>query len=127
MAHQYVRQLGDDIMESIKHNIQNQITWRLSPEDASKVAKVYPPLTADDIAALPAYTVAARLYGSQGYTPTVTFSTIPDPPVTGSRNRIQARTRALYAKPVDQVRDEIAARHKAPEQKRRPKIGDLDE
>jgi hypothetical protein len=126
MAHQYQKQLGNDIMESIKHNVHNQIVWRLSPEDAERVYKTYPPFSAGEIAALPQHSVAARLYGSQGYAPTVTFKTAPPPPLTGSRARIIANSRKLYATPVAQVRAEIAAKHRGPEPKRRAQIGDME-
>lgn len=126
LANQYVKQLDPPVMESIKMNVQNQIVFRLAIEDAERVASTFAPLKPAEIAALAQYSVAARLTGSQGYAPTVTLKTSPPTPPTGFRQQIIANTRLRYARPAAEIRAEIAARHKGPEPKQRPIIGNMN-
>ena len=85
------------------------------------------PLTAEDIQYLPQYTVAARVMGSTGRTPTVTLKTAPPPRPTNTAAYIINRSRHLYGRAVEEVQADLLTRHKAGEPKRRPKIGEMDE
>lgn len=127
IANQYTEQISENVRHTVDKNVASQFVFRLDPEDAKKVKDRYKPLTEEDIAHLPRYTVAGRIMGSQGIAPTVTFQTLPPPSKTGFAETIRANTRQLYARPVAQVEAEILARHKSTEQRRRPKIGEVEE
>lgn len=125
IANQYTEQITEAVRHTVDKNVATQLVFRLDPEDAKKVKDRYAPLTAEDLSALPRYTVAARIMGSQGMAPTVTFSTLPPPEPTHYEREIIARTRAQFAKPLAEVDADIMTRHKQPETKRRPKIGEV--
>lgn len=123
LAHQYLKQIDDKVLESIRQNVQNPMAFQVGPDDAKRIASMFPPMKEGELAALPTRGVVARLYGSNGYTPTVTFRTLDSPPNTGSRRDILTNTRMKYATPLAKVLDDIAARHKGPEPKEAPPVG----
>lgn len=127
IANQYTEQLEKKIRPTVDKNVATQIVFRLDDDDAKEVKDRYKPLSAEDLAHLPRYSVAARIMTSSGLAPIVTFTTLPPPAHTGFEHEIIARTRMNYAKPVSEVDADILTRHKTPETKRRPKIVRLED
>jgi DNA helicase HerA-like ATPase len=126
IANQFQEQLPRDVQLTVDKNVATQIVFRLAPEEAARVKARYAPLSDEDLTNLPRYTVAARVMSSGGLAPTVTFKTAPPPPETPYWGQIIERTRKLYARPRAEVEADIMARHKSPEPKKRPKIGEMD-
>jgi hypothetical protein len=127
VANQFSTQLPRAVFDTVSKNAQNVITFAASPDEARAMKDHFGPLTAEDIQYLPQYTVAARVMGSAGRTPTVTLKTPPPPRPTNTAAYIINRSRHLYGRPVEEVQADLLTRHKAGEPKRRPKIGDIDE
>lgn len=124
MAHQNLGQLDRPFLESMKHNVQNQVVWRLKHiDEAEKIYKMFAPMKAEELIALPEHEVVARLYGSQGLAPTVTFRPLPPPPQTGMMAYIRANTRKNHGMHVDEVRRIVADMHKGDTPKQKPIIG----
>jgi hypothetical protein len=126
IANQYTEQLPRDAQITVDRNVGTQIVFRLSPEEAARVKDRYAPLTAEDLAALGQYHVAARIMSSGGLAPTVTLKTAPPPPETPYWGQIIERTQQMYAKPRAQVEADILARHKAPKTKPLPQFGGME-
>jgi hypothetical protein len=126
IANQYTEQLPRETRLTVDRNIGTQVTFRVAPDEAKNIADRYAPLKPEDLSNLPQYTVAARVMSSGGLAPTVTLKTPPPPPETPYWGQIIERTQQLYAKPRAEVERDILERHKAPEQRKRPKIGEMD-
>jgi hypothetical protein len=127
IAHQYTEQLPKDIQYTVDKNVATQGTFRVSPDEASKIKNRYAPLREEDLSELAKYDMAVRINSSGGVAPTVTIHTPPPPPMTPNWSYIIANTRKLYAKPVSEVEASIADRHKKPEPKKKPTIGEISE
>jgi hypothetical protein len=127
VANQFSTQLPRAVFDTVSKNAQNVITFAASPDEARAMKDHFGPLTAEDIQYLPQYTVAARVMGSTGRTPTVTLKTAPPPRPTNTAAYIINRSRHLYGRPVEEVQADLLTRHKSAEPKRKPKIGEMDE
>lgn len=127
VANQYQDQLPKAVQQTLSKNAQSQIAFRLASDDAKSMQSTYGPLTADDLANLPRFTVAAKLMSSQGNAPVVTLKTPTPPKATGAARHAVKYSREKYGRPVMEVEADLLSRHKAPEQKRRPQIGRIQE
>lgn len=127
IASQYLGQLPREIQETVERNVATHIAFRQSPEEAKNVVKRFGPLTDEDLINLPRYTAAARINSTDGIAPTVTLRTPPPAPMTPHWSHIIDQSRKLYAKTRTEVEAEILTRHVAPEPKRRPQIGRIQE
>lgn len=127
VANQYADQLPKAVQQTLSKNAQSQIVFRLASDDAKSMQQTFGPLTADDLANLPRYTVAAKLMSSSGNAPVVTLKTPPPPKATGAAREAVEYSRQKYGRPVAEVEADLLTRHKAPEQKRRPQIGRLED
>ncbi|OAE01890.1 type IV secretory system conjugative DNA transfer family protein [Arthrobacter sp. OY3WO11] len=127
VANQYADQLPKAVQQTLSKNAQSQIVFRLASDDAKSMQQTFGPLTADDLSNLPRYTVAAKLMSSSGNAPVVTLKTPPPPKATGAAREAVEYSRQKYGRPVAEVEADLLTRHKAPEQKRRPQIGRLED
>jgi hypothetical protein len=105
VAHQNLDQLPKELREIILANARSKAVFTLSPSDAKVLARTFEPaLTAADLQALEAHTIAASVALDDGSTARpVTLQTPPPPPVTGSTARVRASSRHLYARPRSEV------------------------
>ncbi|MDQ0923296.1 hypothetical protein QF038_001804 [Pseudarthrobacter sp. W1I19] len=125
VANQYADQLPKAVQQTLSKNAQSQIVFRLASDDAKSMQQTFAPLTHDDLANLPRYTVAAKLMSSSGNAPVVTLKTPPPPKATGAAQEVVQYSREKYGRPVMEVEADLLTRHKAPEQKTRPHIGSI--
>ncbi|MDQ0672982.1 DNA helicase HerA-like ATPase [Pseudarthrobacter siccitolerans] len=125
IANQYADQLPKEVRQTLSKNTQTQIVFRLADEDAKNLQSTFAPLTHDDLANLPRYTVAAKLMSSSGNAPVVTLKTPPPPKATGAAQEAVQYSREKYGRPVAEVEADLLTRHKTPETKQRPQIGRL--
>jgi hypothetical protein len=127
VANQFSTQLPRAVFDTVSKNAQNVISFASSPDEARAMKDHFGPLTAEDLQYLPQYTVAARVMGSTGRTPTVTLKTPPPPRPTNTATYIINRSRQLYGRDVNAVQADLLRRHQSPEPKRRPTIGEMVE
>jgi energy-coupling factor transporter ATP-binding protein EcfA2 len=125
VANQYADQLPKAVQQTLSKNAQSQIVFRLASDDAKSMQQTFAPLTHDDLANLPRYTVAAKLMSSSGNAPVVTLKTPPPPKATGAAQEAVKYSREKYGRPVMEVEADLLTRHSAPEPKKRPSIGTL--
>jgi hypothetical protein len=126
IANQYVDQLPRDIQNTVDRNVGTQVTFRVAPEEAAKIHKRYAPLSPEDLVNLPKYHIAARVMASGGLASTVTLKTAPPPPETPYWGQIIERTRRDHARPRAEVEAEILERHKPPDGKQKPQLGEVE-
>ncbi len=106
VAHQNLGQLPRELREVVLANARSKAVFALSASDAKTLEPLFAPsLTAADLQALDAYSIAAIVALDDGSTARpVTLST-PPPPIPSSVNRkaIRASSRQLYARPSAEV------------------------
>lgn len=119
VAHQNLAQLPRELREVVLANARSKAVFALSPSDAKTLAPLFAPsLTAADLAALDAYSIAAIVALDDGSTARpVTLSTPPPLPAVGAASHVRAHAQRLYARPVSEVEARLrrqAARTRPP-------------
>jgi Type IV secretion-system coupling protein DNA-binding domain len=105
IAHQNSAQLPKELREVVLANARSKVVFTLSPADAKSLEPVFAPaLTAADLQALEAHSVAALVALDNGSTSRpVTLNAAPPPQPTGSAPQVRQASRASYAQPVAEV------------------------
>jgi hypothetical protein len=101
VAHQNLDQLPKDLREVVLANARSKAVFALSASDAKVMERLFAPaLTAADLQALDAHSVAAQVALDDGSTARpVTLSTPPPPSSLGSREQVRHASRFNYAQP----------------------------
>jgi hypothetical protein len=118
-AHQNLSQLPKELRDVILANARSKAVFALSGSDAKKLEPLFAPgLNAEDLQALDAYAIAARVALENGTTAwPVTLRTPSPPEPLGSAAAVRASSRARYARPKREI--EAALREQAEGPKRR--------
>lgn len=105
VAHQNTHQIERPLLETIHANTRSKAAFTLSDTDAKVMARLFAPyLSADDLAALDAHSIAALVALDDGSTARpVTLATPPPPQPLGTAERVRAASRANYARPRAEV------------------------
>ncbi len=111
MAHQYIKQMEEPVMDAVFGNVGTIITFRVGAEDAEFLEKWFQPdFMMNDIVNLGKFTIYLKLMidgiSSRGFS----AATIPPFPKLEKSNReaIIAYSREKYSTPRDMVQKEIA-------------------
>ncbi len=111
MAHQYIKQMEEPVMDAVFGNVGTIVTFRVGAEDAEFLEKWFQPdFMMNDIVNLGKYTVYLKLMidgiSSRGFS----AGTLPPFPKLENSNReaIVAYSREKYSTPRDVVQKEIA-------------------
>ena len=117
-ANQNLEQFPKDIREVVLANARSKAAFALSAHDARVMERWFAPaLSAEDLQALDAYSIAAQLSLDNGSTARpVTLSTPSPPKPLGTAADVRAASRANYARPRAQI--EAALRRQAERQPR---------
>lgn len=101
IAHQNLDQLPRELREAVLANARSKAVFALSPTDAKVMERLFAPsLSAADLSALDAYTIAALVALDNGSTaPPVTLRTPPPAAPSGDAETVRASSRARYAQP----------------------------
>jgi hypothetical protein len=107
VAHQNLDQLPRELREVVLANARSKAVFALSASDAKVMERLFAPaLTAADLQALDAHSIAAQVALDDGGTARpVTLSTPPPPVSLGSREQVRHASRSNYAT----VRAEVEA------------------
>jgi Type IV secretion-system coupling protein DNA-binding domain len=107
VAHQNLAQLPKELREVVLANARSKAVFALSGPDARALESLFAPaLTAADLQALDAFSVAAMVALDDGSTARpVTLLTKPEPAALGSRESVRMASRTAYAR----VRAEVEA------------------
>ncbi len=105
VAHQNLEQLPKELREVILANARSKAVFALSGSDAKKLEPLFlPALTAADLQALDAYSIAAQVALENGSTARpVTLTTPPPPEPLGSAAAVRAASRAHFAHPRSEI------------------------
>jgi hypothetical protein len=117
VAHQNLQQLDKDLREVILANARSKAVFALSASDAKALEPLFAPaLTASDLQALDAHSIAALVALDNGSTARpVTLQTPPPLASLGSRQQVRHASRLHYARPRTEVEAELR-RQVAPHQ-----------
>ncbi|MCF7865676.1 MAG: type IV secretory system conjugative DNA transfer family protein [Candidatus Pacebacteria bacterium] len=112
IAHQYIEQMTEEVRAAVFGNVGTMVTYRVGAYDAEILEKEFAPhFLAEDIVALQKYQMYLKLMIDGVTSPP--FSAAGMAPIPRSEinytNDILASSRALYAKPRQQVEDELLA------------------
>lgn len=101
VAHQNLQQLDKDLREVILANARSKAVFALSASDAKALEPLFAPaLTASDLQALDAHSIAALVALDDGSTARpVTLQTPPPLASLGSRQQVHHASRLHYARP----------------------------
>jgi hypothetical protein len=105
VAHQNLDQLPKELREVVLANARSKAVFALSASDAKVMERLFAPaLSAADLQALDAHSIAAQVALDDGGTARpVTLSTPPPPSPLGSRERVRHASRLHYARPRAEV------------------------
>jgi Type IV secretion-system coupling protein DNA-binding domain len=101
VAHQNLEQLPKELREVVLANARSKAMFALSASDAKVMERLFAPaLTASDLQALDAHTIAAQVALNDGSTARpVTLVTPPPPAPLGSQEQVRHASRLNYARP----------------------------
>lgn len=122
VAHQNLDQLPRDLRETVLANARSKAVFALSAADARKLEPIFiPGLTAADLQALDAYSIAATVALDDGSTARpVTLNTPPPPKTSGSAAAVRRQTRRLYARKRSDVESELRQKAGGPKKPSAP-------
>lgn len=109
VAHQNLAQLPKELREVILANARSKAVFALSNADARSLEPLFAPaLTAADLQALDAYSIAAQVALDDGSTARPVTLTTPSPPAPlGSRQQVRHASRLAFARPRSEVEAEL--------------------
>jgi hypothetical protein len=109
VAHQNLDQLDRTLREVILANARSKAVFSLSASDARTMERLFAPaLTASDLQALDAYSIAALVALDDGSTARpVTLLTPPPPEATGSADAVRMASRERFARPRAQIEADL--------------------
>ncbi len=115
-AHQNLAQLPKELREVVLANARSKAVFALSAPDAKALEPLFAPaLTATDLQALDAFSVAATVALDGGGTARpVTLRTPPEPLPFGSRDEVRRASRSHYARPRADVEADLRNRATSP-------------
>ena len=126
IAHQYMEQLTDEVKAAVFGNVGTLVAFRVGAVDAEELVKEFTPtFTEEDILNLPKYEfyvklmidgVASAPFSARGLPP------LTDEERTNNLDKAVQWTRQNYAKPQQEVEDEIMRVHFAEEPARPPVV-----
>jgi hypothetical protein len=116
VAHQNLDQLERKLREVVLANARSKAVFALSASDARTMERLFAPaLTASDLQALDAYSVAALIALDDGSTARpVTLRTPPPPKSTGSAPQVRHASREQFARRRDEIETELRRRVQPP-------------
>jgi hypothetical protein len=122
VAHQNLEQLPKELREVVLANARSKAVFALSATDAKVMERVFAPaLTAADLQALDAYSVAAQVALDDGSTARpVTLTTPPPLPALGSAEMVREASRRSYGRPRIEVEAALRRRVERPRQRTTP-------
>lgn len=122
VAHQNLEQLPKELREVILANARSKALFALSANDAKKLEPLFAPaLTAADLQALDAYSIAARVALENGTAAwPVTLNTLPPPEPLGSATAVRAASRAQFARLRSEIEAALRSQVQSPERRTAP-------
>jgi hypothetical protein len=109
LAHQALTQLTPTVLDAVLANARSRVCFTLSARDAATIARGTTDLEPADFTALGAYQVYASLLAGGHSTPYASGRTRPPAAPTSDPAALQARSRAGYGQPLDDIEADFAA------------------
>lgn len=99
LAHQNVDQLPTQLARTVSANAQNKVYFRLSPEDAERIARHHSELRATDLSRLPAFEAYAQILHRSELPPFASIRTQPLAPPQRNPHAAQQRLLRRWGTP----------------------------
>lgn len=117
LAHQQLTQIKDEgLKQSLFTNAGTKLLFKISSDDARKLAnEMGPGVTDDDLTNMAKREVFARVMTSEGVSSPFTFTTLDAAKGYGKENQVRYVSRQQFGRPVAQVQDEMLGRRGAQE------------
>ena len=115
VAHQYAKQLPENVLRAVLGNVGTTILFRVGPQDQEFFGPTFAPEFAGrDLVSLPNFRAYVRSFGALGQAP---FNLDVPPPPPGAdpalKQELRQFSRERYGRPRESVEAEIAATYKA--------------
>lgn len=110
VATQALGRLPDPVRQSLLGNVGTLVTFRAGHDEATRIARELPGLSAQDIQVLQRYEVAARVSSGDGGVSVMTGHTEPPPAPTGQAAHIRSRSAQLYGGHTSGIDEELRRR-----------------
>jgi hypothetical protein len=116
VAHQNLDQLPRELREVVLANARSKAVFALSASDARVMERLFAPsLTAADLQALDAHSIAAQVALDDGSTARPVTLTTPSPPTPlGSHEQVKRASRMNYARPRPEIEAELRQKIRGP-------------
>jgi len=116
VAHQNLAQLPKELREVVLANARSKAVFALSASDARVMERLFAPsLTAADLQALDAHSIAAQVALDDGSTARPVTLATPSPPAPlGSAEQVKRASRMNYARPRPEIEAELRQKIKRP-------------
>ncbi len=114
LAHQFVKQLTDDIRNSVLGNVGSLIAFRIGPDDAELLAKQFEPVfSPQDLMSVDNFNAHLRLLiNGQTVRPFNIRTLREDEGVWVVAKALKEVSRVTYGRPADEVEDELRERYR---------------
>jgi Type IV secretion-system coupling protein DNA-binding domain len=121
-AHQNLEQIPRELREVVLANARSKAVFALSASDAKVIERLFAPaLTAADLQALDAYSIAAQVALDDGSTARpVTLTTPPPVKPLGSAKQVREASRRRYARPRAEIEATLRRRISGPSRHAEP-------
>jgi hypothetical protein len=122
VAHQNLEQLPKELREVVLANARSKAIFALSASDAKVMERLFSPaLSAADLQALDAYSIAAIVALEDGSTARPVTLTTPEPPKSlGSFAAVRQASRSHYARPQSEIEASLRSRISRPRRSSAP-------
>lgn len=122
VAHQNLEQLPKELREVVLANARSKAVFALSATDAKVMERLFAPaLTAADLQALDAYSIAAQVALDNGsIARPVTLTTPPPVKPLGSAEQVRESSRRNYARPRAEIEAALRQRISGPSRRAEP-------
>ncbi|MCX8513922.1 MAG: TraM recognition domain-containing protein [Candidatus Pacebacteria bacterium] len=114
IAHQYIKQIPEDIKDAVFGNVGSMAVFRVGPEDAKFLETQFvPDFTADDILKIDNYNCYMKLLSDNKPHPPFSLKTIQAPKGNPEQNQKLKELSALkYGRPIEEINEEINEKFK---------------
>ncbi len=124
LATQSLGRLPESLRSAVLANAATLVSFRAGSDEAQRLARELPGLTASDLQALGAFEVAARIgTGAGSAVQVVTGRTEPLPPPLGNAQRIRERSAERYGVPREEIERALLQRYESAEAD--PNVGQI--
>lgn len=116
MAHQYLKQLSEEMRAAIDANVRSKVYWGLESIDAEKLAKNIPELDAQDLRRLPRFHAYANLLQNNQSSGWMSITTNPPSAASSDPVALKAASETHYGRPAVETEQAVLSLIQTPQE-----------